>query len=319
MAEGDKSEGTRTKPMLSVEEQITHLEARGVRFDICGKDAAAEYLSKKNNYYKVASYRKLFPIRKGGTHDGEYADLDFAHLKDLSSIDQLMRYTLLPLTLDVEHFAKVKLLNTMMNRKDEDGYSVVKSYLDSIGESRRNRVERELDVMANDSYRGEMVSKYRGNMPVWAFIEAVSFGTFIGFYKFCAEQWGDAELKDEHYLLRQTKAVRNAAAHSSNMVNRFDGQDSQIKNYRPVSDALSAIGISKALRRKKMRNTAIQQIVTTLYAYTRMAQGDTSRQRASESIRVLSSRMDENASYYTTNNTVSSAFGFLKRVFDSWF
>ena len=81
-------------------------------------------------------------------------------------------------------------------------------------------------------------------------------------------------LKDEHSLLRQAKSVRNTAARSSNIVNGFVGQDLRIGNHKPVSDALAAVGISKALRRRKMRNVAIQQITTTLYAYTRMMCGE---------------------------------------------
>lgn len=307
------------KPMLSVDAQIEHLEARGVRFELCGKAEAARYLAEKNNYYKVASYRKLFPVRRGGAHDGEYANLDFAYLKDLSAIDQLLRYTLLTMTLDIEHFSKVKLLNMVGGREGEDGYSVVSDYLASPTAARRRRIEGELDVMSRDPYCGDMVAKYRSDMPVWVFVESVSFGTFIGFYKFCADRWRDSVLKDEHYLLRQAKSVRNAAAHSSNIVNGFAGQDSRVGNYKPVSDALSAIGISKPLRRKKMRNAAIQQITTTLYAYTRMACGESSRRRASESLSALGRRMDKNACYYKSNNTISSSFDFLEKVFDSWF
>ena len=311
--------GTHVKPMLSVEAQVEHLEARGVRFEECGKAEATRYLAEKNNYYKVASYRKLFPVRRGGAHDGEYANLDFAYLKDLSSIDQLLRYTLLTMTLDIEHFSKVKLLNMVGGSEGEDGYSVVSDYLASLSTARRRRIEGELDIMSRDPYCGEMVAKYRNDMPAWVFVESVSFGTFIGFYKFCADRWHNSVLKDEHYLLRQAKSGRNAAAHSSNIVNGFVGQDSRIGNYKPVSDALAAVGISKALRRRKMRNVAIQQIITTLYAYTRMVCGESSRCRASASLSALARRMDERASYYASNNTISSSFDFLKKVFDRWF
>ena len=311
--------GESVKPMLSVEAQIAHLEARGVSFEVCGKEEASEYLAEKNNYYKVASYRKLFAVRRGGPHDGEYANLDFAYLKDLSAIDQNLRYALLPMTLDIEHFAKVKLLSMIEAREGGDGYTVVEDYLAALAKPRRSRIEGELDVMSRDPYCGDMVARYRRGMPVWVFVEAVSFGTFIGFYRFCADRWNDSGLKDEHYLLRQAKAVRNASAHSSNVVNGFGRRDSRIGNYKPVSDALASIGVSKALRRKKMGNAAIQQITATLYAYTRMACGESSRRRTAESLAALGRRMDEHGSYYASNTTICSSFEFLKRLFDSWF
>lgn len=245
MLKGKPNSVIHAKPMLSIEEQVAHLEERGVSFKACSKEEAATYLALKNNYYKVVSYRKLFPIRRGGPHDGEYANLDFAYLKDLSAIDQALRYALLPMTLDIEHFAKVKLLALVAGKESEDGYSIVADYLASLTDSRRRRIDGELEVMAKDPYCGDMVAKYRDDVPIWVFAESVSFGTFIGFYRYCAERWGDKELKNEHYLLRQTKSVRNAAAHSSNIVNGFGGQSSQVGNYKLVSEALAAIGVSK--------------------------------------------------------------------------
>lgn len=318
MGEG-RFEDMHAKPMLTVGAQIEHLEARGVRFEECGKAEAARYLSEKNNYYKVASYRKLFDTRQGGERDGEYIDLDFAYLKDLAAIDQQLRYALLPMTLDIEHFAKVKLLNVISAREDEDGYSIVADYMASLPEGERERRERELDIMTRDPYCGNMVAKYRDDMPVWVFMEAISFGAFISLYKFCALRWNDAGMKDEHYLLRQSKSVRNAAAHSSNIVNGIAGKTSVVKNYKAVSDALIAVGVSKAQRKKKMGNAAIQQIVTVLYAHARLVRGDTSRLRASDALKTLAARMDRHAAYYAHNTTVSSSFDFLKKIFDSWF
>ena len=46
----------------------------------------------------------------------------------------MLRYTLLPMTLDIEHFAKVKLMREVTERADEDGYSIVADYLESLSE-----------------------------------------------------------------------------------------------------------------------------------------------------------------------------------------
>lgn len=109
MADGNANMGTR-KPKLTVEEQIEHLKFKGVTFELCSEEEAAECLSDKTYYFKVAAYRALFDKRVGGERDGEYVGLDFGHLRDLAAIDHMLRYTLLPMTLDVEHFAKVKLM-----------------------------------------------------------------------------------------------------------------------------------------------------------------------------------------------------------------
>lgn len=98
------------KPWLTASEQIDHLKSRGVHFSLMSEDDARAYLEKNSNYFRLRAYRLGFPKVEEGTRKGEYANLDFKMLVDLSIVDMLLRYEMLPLTLDVEHFAKVKLL-----------------------------------------------------------------------------------------------------------------------------------------------------------------------------------------------------------------
>ena len=100
----------KTKPQLTPQEQVEHLKKKGVKFNFKSEDEAINYLSKNNNYFKLRSYRKSFEKYVGGDKDGMYIDLDFAMLKDLAIIDMRFRYTLLLMSLDIEHFEKVRLL-----------------------------------------------------------------------------------------------------------------------------------------------------------------------------------------------------------------
>lgn len=59
------------KPILTVEEQIAHLKAKGVKFVLCDEAEAVRYLAEKCNFFKLASYRKLFAKREGGDRDGQ--------------------------------------------------------------------------------------------------------------------------------------------------------------------------------------------------------------------------------------------------------
>lgn len=54
------------KPKLTVEEQIAHLKSKGVTFDLCSEEEAAECLSDRTYYFKLAAYRVLFDKRVGG-------------------------------------------------------------------------------------------------------------------------------------------------------------------------------------------------------------------------------------------------------------
>ena len=75
-------------------------------------------------YFRLAAYRLLFGKRVGGERDEQYVNLDFGHSKTLAALDRDLRYALLPLTLDVEHAARTKLVRIATERENEDGYSI---------------------------------------------------------------------------------------------------------------------------------------------------------------------------------------------------
>ena len=49
------------KPILTVEQQIGHLKEKGVQFELCDENEAARILAREDHYFKLASYRVLFP------------------------------------------------------------------------------------------------------------------------------------------------------------------------------------------------------------------------------------------------------------------
>ena len=70
--------------MLTTEQQIAHMKSKGITFRFVSEADAAAHLRTKCQFFRIYAYRKLFPKRVGGPHDGEYAHLDFGHLKTLS-------------------------------------------------------------------------------------------------------------------------------------------------------------------------------------------------------------------------------------------
>lgn len=311
----------RAKPLLSIEEQIEHLKGRGVVFELCGEEGAARYLADRTYLFKISAYRELFERRVGGARDGEYVGLDFAYLQELASADRTLRYTLLPLTLDVEHFARTKLMREVTAREDEDGYSIISDYLASLNHNERRRREGEIRALAPDAYCGDLVSKYKlpDQMPIWVFLELVSFGTFIDLYLFCANRWDDQTMRLEHYMLRQVKACRNACAHSSDMINGFARTDGVLGPSALVSEALAEAGISKRVRQSKMRNPRLQQIATLFYLHTRIVPEGTSKARAREDAKRLRNVMAVALKDLAGNDAVRSSFDFLITLLDSWF
>ena len=150
-------EGTNhRKPKLTPEEQIAFLRSRGVSFERMGEDEAQRYLSTESFLFSTYAYRLLFPKRVGGQHDGEYANLDFADLVDLERLDRQLCEALLPLTLDVEHLAKARMLAEVAARPEEDGYAIVREYMASLAPAERARREAEISRLRHDEYSGDL-------------------------------------------------------------------------------------------------------------------------------------------------------------------
>ncbi len=129
-----------------------------------------------------------------GARVGEYVNLDFGHLVALSKIDRRLREALLAAAVDVEHFAKLGLLNRA-EAEGEDGYAVVQDYLESLNHADRNRVvgglaSRSRHGAGRDTYAGDLIEHYADACPMWVFLEVVEFGRFVDFYRFCAMRRG---------------------------------------------------------------------------------------------------------------------------------
>lgn len=312
--------GSTEKPKLTEQQQIERLAGKGVQFEIISKNDAVEYLTRNNNYFKLTAYRKTFKKHLGDENKGKYIGLDFAHLKDLSIIDMRLRYALLHLALDIEHYAKVKLIKNITESED-DGYCAVKGFIESLGEQQRAAFDKEIERNRDNPYCGAIIQKYDGDYPIWAFVEIIPFGRFVAFYRYCISDYlKDPALVDDYYLLLSVKGLRNAAAHSNCIINDLSPRTSTRRTNNAVIDAVSKIpGVSKEVRRKKLSNARIQQIVTLLYSHKKFVTSEGVHNHQSEVLHDVVERMFHHIDYYATNDTITTTFNFIKLVVDNWF
>lgn len=141
--------GSDVRPFLTAEQLVRHLKAKGVTFERCSEPDASEYLDYANNYLRTASYRKLYPRQVEGEHVGDYVNLDFASLVALSSLDRQLRETFIAISVDVEHFARVKVLRRAV-AEGEDGYAVVRDFYESLTHQRERAIKGGLAKRSRD-------------------------------------------------------------------------------------------------------------------------------------------------------------------------
>jgi abortive infection bacteriophage resistance protein len=313
------------KPMLTVDKQIEHLKSKGVKFDLCSEDAASSYLEHTNNYLRAAAYRKLYSRRTDGDRPGTYVNLDFEDLVELSSIDRRLREALLAAAIDVEHFAKVRLLQRC-GEHTEDGYSIVVDYLGSISPRQCSRIEGAFDARSgdgrtHDEYSGDLIAHYADTYPVWVFLEVVEFGVLADMWRYCAGRWGEQVMRDEHYVLKSVKALRNACAHNSLIVNGFTSAAANADYQVSRSIAISLIrnGMPKTKSRQaKLKNLRMAQIAATLYSVNEFCELDTTRARHARRMADVRSYAVSCGVLSRANDGIVSFFDFVWKMVDIW-
>lgn len=312
------------KPWLNPYQQVEHLKSKGVRFQLMTEEEAVTYLSENSNYFRLRSYRTGFTKVEEGDRKGQYANLDFKMLVDLSIVDMLLRYEMLPLSLDIEHFAKVRLLGKI-EQAGEDGYAIVTGFLNSYNKTDSagnivNPTKNEIRKGENSPYIAGILSKYPSyDFPAWVFLEVVAFGTFIYFYKFCADRFNDKDMLDEFYLLQGVKSLRNACAHNNCILNEMGGGMAMYKPRHSVSVAIGQIAsIGRDQRRSKLNNDRMQQIATTLYFHKVIASEGVHKNRA-RSLHEFVARMNKHIGYYKGNDQITSGFDFITKLVWEWF
>ena len=323
---GKMPDGMRArKPMLTAKQQVEHLKSRGVRFELCSEGDVVEYLSDANNYLRAAAYRKLYFRQVDGDNPGDYVNLDFEDLVELSSIDRRLREALLSATIDVEHFAKMRLLR-MCEEHGEDGYAIVSDYLASISSRQRTRIEgafkaRGGEGRTHDEYSGDLIAHYAGEYPVWVFLEVTEFGVLVDLWRYCAGRWSEQEMRDKHYVLKSVKALRNACAHNSLIVNGFSSgaERAGYQASRAVTTSLAEHGMGKTKsRRAKLRNLRVAQIAATLYSVREFCTRESTRTRHAARLAEVRRYAEGCGVLRRANDGIVSFFDFVWKMLDTW-
>ena len=325
----DKGDETiELRPMMKISDLVPYLKQKNIKFEKISEWDAEKYLRDNNNYYNVTSYKHNFLKypSPAGEKEGLYQDLDFAYLKDMSIIDHRLRLVLFKMIIDIEHYLKIRILNIIETIDEEDGYRIVNMFLDKDFNDEKfpKRVHTSIFKKVGSDYYNKIFSKYDidkdkklENIPVWEFLEIITFGELVNFYELFAKEY---ELKEEIkniFILREIGKLRNAVAHNSCVLSDLDKKDNSFTPDFKVIKFLKECGIGKGTRSNKLSNSRIRQITYTLYMFNEIVTSEGIKKNINEDINELFfGRIIHHKEYYNNNELLKSVYEYFKKIIE---
>ena len=231
------------KPKLNSKELIELLKSKNIKFNIISESDAIIYLNEKNNYYNITSYKNNFLKypSPAGKYEGMYLNLDFAYLIDLANVDYMVRRILYYVISSTEHYLKIRILK-LIDIVGDNGYTLVNLYLEKDFGGER-KVHNSILSKVGDEYYKKIFSKYDidkdtklKNIPIWEFIEIISFGELIKLYEFLCDIYKLNKEKPYVFILRQVRKLRNAVYHNTNILVDLGIKNCHYPNQKEIND-----------------------------------------------------------------------------------
>ncbi len=319
------------RPMMRIDELVPYLKSKNIKFEKISEKDAEEYLRNNNNYYNLTSYKNNFLKypSPAGEYEGLYQDLDFAYLKDMAIIDYRVRLLFFKIIIDIEHYLKIRILNLIENIEEENGYKVVNMYLekDFNNEKFPKKVHNSIFKKVGSEYYNKIFSKYDmdknqqlENIPVWEFLEIITFGELVNFYEFFSEEYNlENELKNI-FILREVVKLRNAVAHNSCVLSELDKKDNLHRADTLVINYLRECEVGKETRNNKLSNSRIRQMTYTLYMFNEIVTSMGIKKNVTEDINELFfGRIIYHKEYYNNNGLLKSVYTYFYKIIKKYY
>ena len=321
----NNSNETLLKPMIKISEMVPYLKNKNIKFELMTEIEAEEYLKNNNNYYNLTSYKNNFErYFINGNFVDKFIDLDFAYLKDLAIIDHRVRLVLFKMIIDIEHYLKVRILNLIEKIDEEDGYKIVNMFLekDYNDDKFPKKVHNSIFKKIGSEYYQKIFSKYDldkdkklENIPIWEFLEIITFGELVNFYEFFSKYYQlEKEIKNV-FILREIVKLRNAVAHNSCVLCDLNQKDNKYAPDFKIVNFLNNCGIGKETRNNKLSNSRIRQMTYTLYMFNEMVTSIGVRKNVAEDInKLFYERIIKYKEYYNNNELLKSIYTYFDKI-----
>lgn len=308
------------KKLLTIDQLICHMKSKRIKFTIISEDEAKKFLSENDYYFKLASYRTLYPkiLSPLGEDTGNYQNLEFAYLKELSEIDTLVRYFIMEMCLDIEHSLKVRLVSAITDNNAEDGYELVKQFFKK--EDSKFYILRKINTHKNGEYCRNLINKYYPYIPIWVLVELVSFGDLIRLCNFYEEFYNcSGSIIPKNSLMNIVRDLRNASAHGNCLLNNLDTKLELTKQPDSLITCFikNMTTISKEQRRNYLKKSFVYNVIVLLYVYQHVVPGSTRHERFSSLQNFMNTRLFQHKDYFKTNPKLTGTYIFFNKVIDN--
>lgn len=299
---------------LTIPEQIQDMINKGITFNHNNEKNAGNFLKYNNYYFKLKSYGKNYDKYNATSKKGQYINLDFAYLQELSTLDMYLRKTILSMALDIEHALKTQLLCDLSQNDVEDGYNIVRKYLDED----YMRIKSLYDKIGK-SAASDLIQKRKennDNYALWEIVEVMSFGEFIDLYQLYYSTYPSKENDYSSYLW-SIKFLRNAAAHNNCLLNSLKAPyHVTIHKTKEIQLEVSKIKTLSANSREKwMTNPVIHDFVVLVFVFVKLIKSAGIKKAGIDNLHWLfNERMLEHKDYFAKNSSITESYNFTSKV-----
>ncbi len=299
------------KQLLSPEQLIDHMKGKGIKFTIVDEQEAKDFLVNNNYYMKLAAYRTNYDKQTlECASNGQYINLEFAYLKELSTLDMHLRYKILEMCLDIEHNIKLSILNGIEQFGD-DGYQLIRKFV-----AQNERVLKTIHAHQASEYCKGLINKYYPYFPAWVFVEIISFGDLTYLCDFYSQTYG-SEIEYRKFL-NIVRDLRNASAHSNCLINRLSDVIDGAPDKRIIDFVKNLNCVGNTSIRNNISHKFVYDFIVLLYVYNNIVISETTRKRRFIEIKeMLNTRFLRHKDYFQKNNRIKQQYVFLSKIIDS--
>ena len=299
------------KPKLTIPQQVEYMENDcGIKFNICSKEDAIEFLTNHTYFFKIKAFAKSFPKGKDGK---KYHNLDFAYLKEISTLDMYLRKEILSIALDFEHYLKLWLIRDLSEREDENGYNIIDKFFAAHPEEKQEILNKAKSSVCKDLSEALETKGY----ALWNVVEMLSFGGLIKLYDLYSAMYNVRI--EAHGLLLAIKCIRNAAAHNNCLLNSLrQPYSKEIKGTKILASELSNIpGMGRKMRDSKLDNPVSHDFAALLIGFDKVVTSDGAKKSTYTRLKKLfDETMIRNAEYFKSDEVICSYYEFAKKIID---